>query len=131
MSTRIQIRSGQTISVPLEPRTGPTEAVPTWTIQATILDQSRNTPVKADRVRLGEQELARNVSEFRVQLPGDIRESPLLLQIEAAGYEPWSVVLRHKVNYSRIVTAQAQPNFHDFSIAKHTESSDTGTNGTH
>lgn len=99
--TRVRVRAGQTIPLPLEPRAGPTEEYPTLTLHAIITDELRNTPVQVQRVILGGKEIARNVNAFDVQLPGDIRDTPLLLQVEAEGYEPWALVLRHKVNYSR------------------------------
>ncbi len=99
--TRVRVTAGQTIPLPVEPRAGPTEEYPTLTLHAIITDELRSTPVKARRVILGGKEIARDVSEFNVQLPGDIRDAPLLLQVEAEGYDPWSLVLRHKVNYSR------------------------------
>ena len=99
--TRVRVTAGQTISLPIEPHAGPTEEYPTLTLHAIITDEFRNTPVQVQRVRLGGREIARNVSAFDVQLPGDIRDTPLLLQVETEGYEPWALVLRHRVNYSR------------------------------
>lgn len=99
--TRVRVTAGQTIPLPIEPRAGPTEEYPTITLHATITDELRNTPVQVRRVILGGKEIAKNVNAFDVQLPGDIRDTPLLLQVEAEGYEPWALVLRHKVNYSR------------------------------
>ncbi len=99
--TRVRVTAGQTIPLPIEPRAGPTEEYPTLTLHAIITDELRSTPVKARRVVLGGKEIARDVSEFNVQLPGDIRDAPLMLQVEAEGYDLWSLVLRHKVNYSR------------------------------
>lgn len=99
-ATRVRVTAGQTIPLPIEPRAGPTEEYPTLTLHATITDELRNIPVKARRVILGGKEIARDVSEFNVQLPGDIRDVPLMLQVEAEGYEPWGLVLRHRINYS-------------------------------
>ena len=99
--TRIWLAPGERMRLPIEPRTGPTEESPTLTFHILVTDELRQTPVIARRVLLGGKEIAHNVSEFVMQLPGDIQDHPLLLQIEADGYEPWGLVLRQRINYSR------------------------------
>jgi hypothetical protein len=59
--------------------------------------------VQVQFVKLGGREIACEVSEFAVKLPGNTVDSPLLLEIIADGYETWSVVLRQRVVCSRTV----------------------------
>ena len=101
--TRIWLAPGETMRLPVEPQTGPTEEAPTLTFHILVTDELRRTPVTVRRVLLGGKEIAHNVSEFVMQLPGDIADHPLLFQVEADGYEPWGLVLRHRVKYSRHV----------------------------
>jgi hypothetical protein len=99
--TRVQVASGQTVSLPLEPRAGPTEVMPFLSLHAFIIDEWRKIPMRARRVTLNGTEIARDVTEITLQMPGDTRDTPLMLQVEAEGYEVWALVFRHKINYSR------------------------------
>lgn len=67
----------------IEQRVGPTEESPDWTILPIIVDESRNTPLKARRILLGGKTIAQNVSEFDVQFLGEIRDSPLERRVRA------------------------------------------------
>ena len=99
--TRIRVAPGQVVDIPVEPKAGPTEENPVVTLHITIADEKKNAPVKANWVTLGDREVGRDVSELILQLPGDLRDHPLLLHVEADGYQPWEMVLRHYVKYSR------------------------------
>ena len=67
------------------------------------MDRLKRVPVKVRSVKLGGKEIARNVDEFVVQLPDNMLDTPLLLQVEADGYETWSSVFRHRLYRSRSV----------------------------
>ncbi len=101
--TRIRILAGETIRLPVEPNVGPTEENATLTFHFTVVDKVRRTPVKVRSVKLGDHEIVRNVNEFSVQLPGNTLDIPLLLHVEADGYETWESVFRHRVYHSRVV----------------------------
>jgi hypothetical protein len=101
--TRLVIPPGGTIRVPIEPKPGPTEESPILMFHFEIRDAAKKNLVKANSVKLGGKEIIHNASEFAVQMPGNTVDTPLLLRIEADGYESWEHVFRHRVNHSRTI----------------------------
>ncbi|CAG0980035.1 hypothetical protein ANRL3_02074 [Anaerolineae bacterium] len=82
---------------------GPTEENPILTYHFSVVDATKQTPVKVNSVKLGGKEIARDVSEFAIRLPGDTIDFPLLLQVKATGYQSWEQVFQHRVFRSRTV----------------------------
>ena len=92
--TQIRVAPGQVIDIPVDPKTGPIEENPVIILSIMITDEKKNAPIKARLVNLGGQEVGRNVSELVIQLPGDLRDHPVHLHVEADNYLPWEMVMR-------------------------------------